>query len=121
LEALGFKRFISGIGEFTKESESEWFKTKVLPCRKQIKDVLGVGIGEKDTPITFIQRVLKKMGLALTYLGRFGERGNTQRTYGPAHIDLDGRQAVFTRWQARDSVLYQDDTVSTQSLLLESA
>jgi hypothetical protein len=122
LKLLGFDRFLSGIGQFTKESLAEWFENEILPVRAQIKQILGVTINpEKDTPIAFVQRVLKKFGLTLQYLGRFGQRGQTQRVYGPANIDPDGRQDIFARWDERDSILYRFDTVSTESLLINQA
>ncbi|MFN7662108.1 MAG: DUF3854 domain-containing protein, partial [Alphaproteobacteria bacterium] len=122
LKMFGFQQFLTGIGQFSKESLADWFETVILPNRTQIKQILGVSINpEKDTPIAFVQRVLKKMGLTLTYLGRFGERGNTQRVYGPANIDPDGRQDIFARWFERDSDLYPFDTVSSKSLLNNQA
>jgi hypothetical protein len=122
LKHLGFDRFLSGIGEFSKTSLADWFEKDVLPNRTQIKQITGVTINpEKDTPIAFVQRVLKKFGLALTYLGRFGERGNTERRYGPANIDPDNRQDIFARWFVRDFYLYHADTVSTESLLINQA
>lgn len=121
LNCLGFHRFLSGIGQFSKDSLADWFENTILPNKAQIKQVLGVRVDPNKGAIAFIQSVLKKFGLKLEYLGRFGERGNTQRHYGPANVDPDGRQAIFARWFDRDSILYPVDTVSTESLLINQA
>jgi hypothetical protein len=121
LKVLGFERFLNGIGQFSKDSLAHWFEKTVLPNKAQIKQVLGVRVNPDKGAIAFVQSVLKKFGLHLEYLGRFGERGNQKRCYGPANIDPDGRQAIFSRWFGRDSILYPPDTVSTESLLINQA
>jgi hypothetical protein len=121
LKVLGFERFLTGIGEFSKDSLANWFEKTILPNKAEIKQALGITINPDKGAIAFVQSVLKKMGLHLEYLGRFGERGNTKRHYGPANIDPDGRAAIFARWFERDSVLYPADTVSTESLLINQA
>lgn len=122
LKVLGFDRFLSGIGEFSKDSLADWFESIILPNKAEIKQALGVGINPKtDSPIKFVNRVLKKFGLHLEYLGRFGQRGNTRRVYGPANIDPDGRSEIFARWFERDLALYPAESVSAESLMIYQA
>jgi hypothetical protein len=121
LKWLKFDRFLNGIGQFSKDSLADWFEKDVIPNKAQIKQLIGVKINPDKGAIAFIQSVLKKFGLHLEYLGRFGERGEQQRFYGPANIDPDDRQAIFARWSDRDSEMYPPDTVSTESLLIKQA
>lgn len=96
--------------------------------RWNIKDLLGITIHEKMTPIQAAQSILNKIGMKLPYLGRFGERGDRERMYGsavskfvstPSNHDLDnsgdglgrgctdfddGRGDIFKRWLERDRV-----------------
>jgi hypothetical protein len=84
----------------------------------EIKAALGVTItlDKPDYPIAPVQIakiLLGKLGLTLSYLGRFGCRGDRQRCYQfiPA---TDGRKEVYAQWQARDQAR-EDGAVSTPS------
>jgi hypothetical protein len=73
---------------------------------------LGISIGEKDTPIRFLQRVLGKFGLKLSCCGRLGSRLDRRRVYRLAGLNLDGRNEIFSRWLERDN-----KGVSTESII----
>jgi Domain of unknown function (DUF3854) len=118
LRLLEIEQFLDSERSFTDKNLKEWYEKISSPItRSQIKAILGVSINpDKDTPIAVAQRLLKKLGLKLTNLGRFGSRGDRQRTYKMINLDPDGRQAIFERWLARDEKTYLDDTVSTISI-----
>lgn len=78
---------------------------------------MGVSINpERDSPIAVAQRLLKKLGLKLTNIGRLGSRDERQRVYKMINPDPDGRGAIFARWLARDEKTYGDEPASTISI-----
>ncbi|MFM9087928.1 MAG: plasmid replication protein, CyRepA1 family [Cyanobium sp.] len=120
LNFLDIQQFLDPTKRFTKKSLKEWYEKKVLPNRVQLRQLLGITINpDKDTAISVVNRILAKFGLSLEYLGRFGERGKQERTYGGANQNPDDRQAIFARWFDRDAILYRLDTVSTKSLQID--
>jgi hypothetical protein len=66
-----------------------------------MKNYLGVTISEKLTPIGIAQRLLDKIGLKLSYVGRLGSRGNRECVYKFVLPD-DGRDFIFREWLNRD-------------------
>jgi hypothetical protein len=118
LRLLEIEQFLDSERSFTDKNLKEWYEKISSPItRSQIKAILGVSINPNhDSPIAVAQRLLKKLGLKLTNLGRPGSRGDRQRVYKMINLDPDGRQAIFERWFARDEKTYLDDTVSTISI-----
>ena len=104
LEFLKIPDFLDCDRILTNEDEDlrEWYETLVIPYKKDIRTCLGITIGENDTPIRFLQRVLRKLGLKLSCCGRLGSRGDRRRVYRLAGLNLDGREAIFSRWLDRD-------------------
>jgi hypothetical protein len=115
---LEIEQFLDPNREFTDKNLHEWYEKISTPLpRAQIKAILGVSINPyRDTPIAVAQRLLKKLGLRLTYLGRPGSREERQRVYKMVSLNPDGRQAIFERWLARDEKTDLDDSLSTFSI-----
>ncbi|CCI27815.1 plasmid replication protein, CyRepA1 family [Microcystis aeruginosa] len=102
LEFLKIPDFFDCDRTLTNDDLREWYETLVIPYKKDIRTCLGITIGENDTPIRFLQRVLGKLGLKLSCCGRLGSRGDRRRFYQLAGLNLDGREAIFSRWLDRD-------------------
>ena len=111
LEIIRIPEFLDADRTFTNEDLQEWYETLVIPYKKDIRTCLGISIGEKDTPIRFLQRVLGKFGLKLSCCGRLGSRLDRRRVYSLAGLNLDGRNEIFSRWLERDN-----NGVSTESI-----
>jgi hypothetical protein len=118
LRLLEIEQFLDSYRSFTDKNLKEWYEKISSPItRSQIKAILGVSINPNhDSPIAVAQRLLKKLGLKLTNLGRPGSRGDRQRVYKMINLDPDGRLAVFERWLVRDEKMYLDEDVSTISI-----
>jgi hypothetical protein len=71
--------------------------------RFQIKSIFGFSIGEKDTAIAVVQRLLALLGLKLQYDRRERVNGKALRIYKGVNPNPDGRFEVFDRWLSRDS------------------
>jgi hypothetical protein len=50
--------------------------------------------------IAIAQKLLSKLGLKLTYVGRMGSRDNRERVYQFVEAQ-DGREVIFEGWQNR--------------------
>lgn len=112
LEFLKIPEFFDCDRTFTNDDLQEWYETLVIPYKKDIRTCLGITIGENDTPIRFLQRVLGKLGLKLSCCGRLGSRGDRRRVYRLAGLNLDGREAIFSRWLDRDIESVSIDSIS---------
>ncbi|MBD1903780.1 DUF3854 domain-containing protein [Trichocoleus sp. DQ-A3] len=89
------RRFKAGDDDLQAMSE------KAKANKWQIKKALGISIGEEESPISIVQKLLDTLGLKLEYLCKEGERGQQKRVYG--FVDpKDGREEVFAAWLARD-------------------
>ncbi len=103
LQTLGMERFLDPSAEFSSETEAEWFEKINTPImRFQIKAVLNESIGQKDSAIGFIQRILAKLGLKLRFDRQQTVNGKRVRIYQGCLPNLDGRSSVFERWLERD-------------------
>ena len=111
LEIIRIPEFLDADRTLANEDLQEWYETLVIPYKKDIRTCLGITIGEKDTPIRFLQRVLGKFGLKLSCCGRLGSRLDRRRVYSLAGLNLDGRNEIFSRWLERDN-----KGVSTESI-----
>ena len=110
LEALNIKQFFDESRTFCRSDLQEWFEF-VVSHRRDIKAILGVWISEDSKPMAAAQLLLKKMGLRLTYKGRFGARGERQTYYSCVIENPDGRQEVFEQWLERDRQAYGELTL----------
>ncbi|MCC5639781.1 DUF3854 domain-containing protein [Nostoc sp. CHAB 5844] len=77
------------------------FKVKAVQNRYVIKNYLNVSISEKLTPIALAQKLLDKIDLRLSYIGRLGPRGKRECVYKFVTPD-DSRDCIFQQWLKRD-------------------
>jgi|694.fasta_scaffold24552_3 hypothetical protein len=72
-----------------------------------IKQILGVTINPKDSPVTVYRQLLRPLGITqLPKLGRLGERGDRHHVYN--NPDWTERFAIFERWLAKEPPLPQE-------------
>jgi hypothetical protein len=101
LEELNIRYFLQP-GIMYRGSDVELQKLKALAVKHRyfIRDYLGVSVSERMSGIAIIQKLLSKLGLKLTYVGRMGSRNNRERIY--QFIEpKDERNLVFAGWQNR--------------------
>lgn len=112
LKTLNIEQFFGTEKTFTHDSLQEWYQMISTPDMKyQIKAILGFRIGEKDTPISVAQRILKVIGLKLTFDGLKTINGKRVRVYRGCDPNYDGRSDIFKKWLERDSELYQESEI----------
>lgn len=106
LKTLNIEQFFDVNSVFSKHSLKEWFDLLDNPLvRSQIRTLLGIMIGEKDTPIAVANRVLKLLGLKMECIGSAGGRENKHRIYGGCNLNQDERDRVLAVWYQRDCEL----------------
>ncbi|MCC5636995.1 hypothetical protein LC593_14215 [Nostoc sp. CHAB 5844] len=89
-------------------------KRVALENRYLIKTCLNVTISEKLTPVAIAQKLLDKVDLRLSYVGRLGPRGKRECVYKFVGTD-DGRDVVFSKWLKRDEAAIVNSSVSVSS------
>jgi Domain of unknown function (DUF3854) len=101
LEKLNISYFLQP-GVMFRGSDMELQQLKILGVQHRhiIKNYLGVSISEGLSGIAIIQKLLSKLGLKLTYVGRMGSRDNRERVYEFVE-PFDGRDVIYQRWQNR--------------------
>jgi hypothetical protein len=101
LENLNIRHFLtSGIIFRGSDVELQQLKVTAVQHRHIIRNYLGVSVSERMSGVAIAQTLLSKLGLSLTYVGRFGARGARERVY--QFIEpKDGRDVVYSRWQNR--------------------
>lgn len=104
LKIIGIEMFFDPRREFTGDNLREWFERLNNPLTaSQIRGILGVSIAPNDSPIAFVQRLLKSLfGLKLTFDRQQMIDGVRKRYYRGCDLDPDGRGEVFARWLDRD-------------------
>jgi hypothetical protein len=80
--------------------ELQQLKVLAVQHRYIIKNYLGVSISEGLSGIAIIQKLLSKLGLKLTYVGRMGSRENRERVYQFVEVQ-DGRDVIYQGWEKR--------------------
>ena len=101
LEELNIRYFLTpGIMFRGSDVELQQLKAASVQHRYIIRDYLGVSISEVLSGIAIIQKLLSKLGLKLTYVGRMGSRENRERVYEFVK-PKDERDAIYQRWQNR--------------------
>ena len=101
LQAVNVSQFFGEDKTFTATSLADWFDL-IKTCSSDIKNYLGVGIGEKSTPITTAQRLLGILGYRLTLIDRVRIEGKRTFRYSGVAVDCDCRSEVLQRWLDRD-------------------
>ncbi|MGK7946975.1 MAG: plasmid replication protein, CyRepA1 family [Microcystaceae cyanobacterium] len=98
LRALQIEQFFDSGAEFTHGKLQDWYKMITTPVMKsQLRAILGINIGEKDTAVGVAQRILKLLGVKLQYNRRERVNGQAVRVYKGVLL-TDGREEVFSRW-----------------------
>ena len=97
LEALDIPQFFRDDLTFTADSLADWY-SKIIHHRWHIKDVLGIIITDKLTPIQAAQKMLGVIGCQLEYFDRIRIDGGLVRRYVWADCNPDGRVGIFDRW-----------------------
>jgi Domain of unknown function (DUF3854) len=80
-------------------------KAKAVQHWHTIQNYLNIGISEKQTPITIVQKLLSKIGLNLTYVGRLGSRENREKVYEFV-LPSDQRDLIFWQWLEKDEIAH---------------
>jgi len=85
------------------DAQMQQLKQAALENRYFIKTCLNVTVSEKLTPIAIAQKLLSKIDLRLSYVGRLGPRGKRECVYKFVGAD-DGRDGIFKQWLNRELV-----------------
>ena len=101
LQVLDIEQFFGEDRTFTNDSLANWFE-KIKGCSADIKNFLGVGIGDKSTPITTAQRLLNLLGYKMKSIDRIRIDGKLTYRYSGVICNADDRQDVLSRWLERD-------------------
>ncbi|MBD2452331.1 DUF3854 domain-containing protein [Nostoc sp. FACHB-152] len=85
------------------DEKMQEFKAIALQHRYLIKNYLNVTVSDKLTPVAIAQKLLDKVDLRLSYVGRLGPRGKRECVYKFVTPD-DGRDGIFKKWLNRELV-----------------
>ena len=101
LENLNISYFLTpGVMFRGSDPQLQQFKALAVEHRYIIRNYLGVSISNRLGAITIVQKILGKLGLGLSYVGRFGSRGHRERVY--KFIEpKDERDLIFATWEKR--------------------
>ncbi|MBD2492113.1 hypothetical protein [Aulosira sp. FACHB-615] len=85
------------------DEEMQQLKRAAVENRYLIKTCLNVTVSDKLTPLAIAQKLLNKIDLRLTYVGRLGPRGKRECVYKFVAPD-DRRNVIFEKWLNRELV-----------------
>lgn len=104
VDNLKLTQFLAPREQGWRAEDPELMKIADLPLknRLQIKDALGVWIGDKDTPIEIANKLLKIIGYKLPCIKREQVGQRRVRVYGSAKPIHEGHEEVFEQWLERD-------------------
>ncbi len=101
LESLNIRHFLTpGVMFRGSDMELQQLKALAVQHRYIIKNYLGVSISEGLSAVAITQKLLSKLGLKLTYVGRIGSRENRERVYEFVE-PFDGRDVIYQGWEKR--------------------
>jgi hypothetical protein len=107
LESLNVGYFLQpGVMFRGSDVKLQQLKALAVQHRHIIWNYLGVSVSERMSEVAIAQIILNKLGLSLTYVGRFGARGERERVYQFVKPE-DGRDVVYQRWQNRVAGVHQ--------------
>ncbi|AFZ57637.1 plasmid replication protein, CyRepA1 family (plasmid) [Anabaena sp. PCC 7938] len=110
LEELNISQLFNTDVEFrSSDVELQEMRSLAVEHKQVIKNYLGVSISEKDSAIAICQKFLKKLGMKLSYIGRFGARGHRERVYKFVPPQ-DEREIIFSGWLQRDEAMSASTT-----------
>jgi hypothetical protein len=102
LEELNLLQFLTpGVQLRGSDEVMQELKARAVQNRHVIKNYLNVTISQHLTPIAIAQKLLEKINLRLSYIGRLGPRGHRECVYQFVPAD-DGRDFIFRQWLSRD-------------------
>jgi hypothetical protein len=117
LEKLNIPQLLNPEVEWRSSSpQLQEMRRLAVEYKQVIRDFLGVSVSEKDSAIAICQKFLKKLGLKLSYLGRFGSRGQRERVYKFVPPQ-DERGTIFQAWLHRDEA----SSASTKENVVDAA
>ncbi|WP_256871998.1 plasmid replication protein, CyRepA1 family [Nostoc sp. TCL26-01] len=91
------------------------FKAKAVENRYVIKNYLNVSVSEKLTPVAIAQKLLDKIDLRLSYVGRLGPREKRESVYKFVAPD-DQRDSIFGQWLNRDEAFSCESVSVTHNI-----
>jgi hypothetical protein len=95
LEELNIGYFLTpGVMFRGSDVELQELKGKAVQYRQIIRNYLGVSVSERMSCVAIAQKLLSKLGLNLSYVGRMGSRGNSERVYQFVEAQ-DGRNMIY--------------------------
>jgi Domain of unknown function (DUF3854) len=115
LDAVNIQQFFGEDKTFTSVDLSGWHE-KLLQCRQEIKEYLGISISTKSTPVQTAQQLLGSLGLKLVYIDRIRIDGELTRRYSGVNCNSDDRQAVLEAWLDQDNRIARMAECSTPSI-----
>ena len=95
------------------------FKALAVKHQHVIKNYLNVSISEKLTPVAIAQKLLAKIDLKLSYVGRLGKRENRECVYQFVAPD-DQRDSIFRQWLNRDELFLSESVSVTNNIELQT-
>lgn len=102
LDAVNIQQFFGEDKVFTQASLNDWHE-RLKGYSADIKNFLGVSIGEKSKPIVTAQRLLGVLGYRLQALDRIRSDGSRIYRYQGIDCNFDDRDAVLERWLKRQA------------------
>jgi hypothetical protein len=101
LEELNIRYFLTP-GVMFRGSDVELQNLKALAVKHRyfIRDYLGVSVSGGMSEVAIAQKLLSKLGLKLTYVGRMGSREKRERVYQFIEPQ-DERDVIYQQWENR--------------------
>ncbi|MGB7439879.1 MAG: plasmid replication protein, CyRepA1 family, partial [Coleofasciculaceae cyanobacterium] len=98
------------------DPEVQEIATLALSNPWQIKAILGLTVGENESPVRIVGRLLQLVGVRLKCIGRVGSRDNRQRVYRLIIPDEVERSHIFAVWLERDKARREETQSVSMSL-----
>jgi hypothetical protein len=116
IQLLGVLPLIGGVELTNASPEAVAIHNAATGAAAQIKRLLGVTIRAEASPIETVARLLKCLGIPLSFVRKEGKRGNQTRVYRALPPD-DCREKVWDYWTIKDRLktVSELDTVVTTS------
>ena len=116
LQLLNIEQFLDPEKTWTNADLEDWGK-QARGWRWEIQSILGITITDKTPNIIIANKMLKLIDNKLEYVGRFGCRGHTRRTYR-LQGSKDYQEEILALWLERDENLVStslDNSINTSS------
>jgi hypothetical protein len=95
----------------------QWLADEARQFSQKLRQILGINICEKDSPIAIANKFLKKLGMKLVNTKeKRGPRGGWDWIYR-FESPSDGREEVFRRWFERDTLSRNDSAVVSEFII----